>query len=880
MVTSITAQTVVFEDDFENGVSNWDLQGAWGLTTTQSNSPSNSLTDSPGGNYAADLNVSATLNTALDFTTALDANLFFSTIYDIENGNFDYCYVEASTDGANWITLDAIFGEDNLDTWEERNYSLAGFAGEGEVFIRFRFFSDGGYEVDGIYIDDVRVEISDVDNGPPLLVHVGPEFYEGVAGDFVAVAEISDISGIGASSLTYTVDGNPGGTVEGVNTDGDTYEFTIPAQAAGAQVDYSVTAADDSPNANEFTTAAFSYIAGTHVFYDNGVVDFVNSFGPASQGGNLGAAVRFTLSNQNVVYALIRNYTDTNRPNSPMMFHIWGDDNGFPGEDIIEPFEIIAEANLVDNSPMTRVDLSAYADQLSALSGDYYAGFTVPEGETWVVQTTPTVAGRTLSFNGVGWTPETDDYHFRLVTEFQPALTENDSCAVAYDINDLLGGPAGAAQNSPLFDNTTATVGDEPADGFDCFQDTQAGPVLENTQWFTFVGDGEVYEIRTGDCGAANPMTDNDSQLALYSGDECGNLTAVACNEDEAFGDGIYNGLITIETVVGTTYKLMVDGWNGSVGEYCVSMTRVEMTTCEDLSAGSSVAASTVVCLGDTLRITNSDVVIPNSVDGEAIGYAMVVTSADITGSTSPFTEQSFLGNFAVNPSTSYNIAFVNTGAQLPAGTYFFTSVAFAGGVFTDPPTNTLSLIDFTNGCAIAGQSIEVTLLPEVPAMSASFAVTNANPGSSDGSAVASVSGGSGEYSYEWSNGDMDETLNDVPAATYTVTITDVNGCADPIIEEVVVDMNSSTIDPSIDAAVQLFPNPVSDLVNLSYNFSNAIDFKVSISNNLGQTVLSRSVNNATAGNLQFDVSQLPAGIYTVRLADGNRFTTKPLVVK
>ncbi|PHI20243.1 hypothetical protein CEQ90_08625 [Lewinellaceae bacterium SD302] len=878
MATPVTAQMVIFEDDFENGSGNWVLEGAWGLTTAQSNSPTNSLTDSPGGNYAASQNISATLADPLDFTTALDANLFFSAIYDIEDGNFDYLFIEVSTDGVTWLELDRIFGQGNLSPWIEYDYSLAGFAGEEEVFVRFRFFSDGGFEVDGAYIDDVRVEISDVDNGPPLVVHNGPEFYEGVAGDFVATAQIADISGIGSAVLSYDLDGASGGTVDGVDNGDGTFDFTIPAQPAGVQVDYSITVADASPNANAVTVDGFDYIAGTHVFYDNGVVDFVNSFGPAAQSGLTGAAVRFTLSNQNVVYALIRNYTDNMRPNSPMMFHIWDDAGGVPGNDVIEPFEVIPEANLIDNSPMTRIDLSAFTDELSALSGDFYAGYTVPEGETWLVQTTPTIAGRTYVFNGADWTLETDDYHFRLVTEFQPALTENDSCDVAYDLSGLLGGVNGATQNSPLFDNTTATTGAfDPTDGFDCFADT-GGPALDNTQWFTFVGDGNIYEIRTDDCGAANPMPDNDSQIAVYSGDDCDNLTPVACNEDE--GNPLFNGLVTLETEVGVTYYVLVDGWNGLVGEYCVTMTRIEETFCEDISAGTSVAEAQVICLNDTLRITNADVVIPNSVEGEAIGYAMVVSSADISGSTSPFTEQSFAGNFAVNPTGSYNIAFVNTLAQLPAGTYFFTSVAFAGGVYTDPPTNTLSLIDFTNGCAIAGQSIEVTLLDATAPLSASFATVNATDGNSDGSATVTASGGTGDYSYEWSNGDMDAMLDGVPSGTYTVTITDVNGCSDPIIEEVFIDFTSNVIDPTIDAAVKLFPNPATGLVNLSYDFGNAIDFNVSISNQLGQTVLTRNVSSATAGSLQFDVSELPAGMYAVRLADGNRFTVKPLIVK
>ncbi len=49
--------------------------------------------------------------------------------------------------------------------------------------------------------------------------------------------------------------------------------------------------------------------------------------------------------------------------------------------------------------------------------------------------------------------------------------------------------------------------------------------------------------------------------------------------------------------------------------------------------------------------------------------------------------------------------------------------------------------------------------------------------GASDGSATVTVSGGTSPYSYLWSNGGNTNTIINIPAGTYTVTIIDFNGC-------------------------------------------------------------------------------------------------------
>ena len=50
--------------------------------------------------------------------------------------------------------------------------------------------------------------------------------------------------------------------------------------------------------------------------------------------------------------------------------------------------------------------------------------------------------------------------------------------------------------------------------------------------------------------------------------------------------------------------------------------------------------------------------------------------------------------------------------------------------------------------------------------------------GADDGSIDLVVSGGTGAYTFQWSNGASSEDLSNLAPGTYTVTITDANGCS------------------------------------------------------------------------------------------------------
>jgi outer membrane protein OmpA-like peptidoglycan-associated protein len=69
-------------------------------------------------------------------------------------------------------------------------------------------------------------------------------------------------------------------------------------------------------------------------------------------------------------------------------------------------------------------------------------------------------------------------------------------------------------------------------------------------------------------------------------------------------------------------------------------------------------------------------------------------------------------------------------------------------------------------------------LISEPEALSVSITPQNsATTGNSDGKARVKATGGTGNYSYKWDNGETDKTAEKLNAGTHTVTVIDENGC-------------------------------------------------------------------------------------------------------
>lgn len=162
------------------------------------------------------------------------------------------------------------------------------------------------------------------------------------------------------------------------------------------------------------------------------------------------------------------------------------------------------------------------------------------------------------------------------------------------------------------------------------------------------------------------------------------------------------------------------------------------------------------------------------------------------------------------------------------------------------PGTYAVSVTD-VNGCM---QVIDTTITEPAPLQSGITAAYVTCHGSSNGLLTLNPTGGTPPYAYNWSNSAVTQNLNGIPAGTYTVTITDANGCN------------------SVNTRVILQP----DSITISATTANttcygATDASINLSVSGGVLPYSYQWND---GPTVQNRNAIPSGNYSVTITDGN----------
>lgn len=163
-------------------------------------------------------------------------------------------------------------------------------------------------------------------------------------------------------------------------------------------------------------------------------------------------------------------------------------------------------------------------------------------------------------------------------------------------------------------------------------------------------------------------------------------------------------------------------------------------------------------------------------------GYTCTVTDANGCTSTQTFsiTQPAILNTSSVQTNVSCNGDSTGTSTVTATGgtpTYSYLWLPYGGTAATGTGlaagTYTCTVSD-ANGCQ-ANHTVTITQNTAVTStVNSTDALCN---GAASGSATVNASGGTPGYTYLWSNSTTTATANGLSAGTYSVTVTDVNGC-------------------------------------------------------------------------------------------------------
>lgn len=282
--------------------------------------------------------------------------------------------------------------------------------------------------------------------------------------------------------------------------------------------------------------------------------------------------------------------------------------------------------------------------------------------------------------------------------------------------------------------------------------------------------------------------------------------TNISCN-------GLNNGALTVTATGGVspyTYQWSNASNGTSILNLAAGTYNVVVTDAVGCVANASATVTEPPVL--TINLMKIDVICTTDTDGSTIALP--------TGGTLPYTYSWSTGQ------ASQNIG------NLGVGTYSVT-------------------VSDANGCTATGSSqiIATTTLDVV------MSATDANCFSSnDGAALATVTGGTSPFIYSWNNGVSTASNTNLIAATYSVTVTDGDGCI--VSDDVVV-----SSPPQLTSPISII-TPITNYGGSNGSIKTTATGGVAPYNILWNT----SSNNAT-------LTGLTAGAYSVTVTDAHNCT-------
>lgn len=353
---------------------------------------------------------------------------------------------------------------------------------------------------------------------------------------------------------------------------------------------------------------------------------------------------------------------------------------------------------------------------------------------------------------------------------------------------------------------------------------------------------------------------------ALCNGASNGTATAAGAGGNGAYNYAWSNGGSTASVTglsAGTYVVVVTDGEN------CSASSTVVIAQPDVLAANASATAQTAFGQNDGTATANptggtnayayawDNGETTQTISGLAPGnYNVVVTDANGCTAVQTVTVNSFNCSLAANVSaTNVTCHGANNGAAEVLVTTGANPLTFAwsNGETTQSVSNlaaglyTVNVTDGNNCPAVLSINISEPIVLLANATPTAESALGAN----DGSATANPTGGTGGYTYAWSNGESTQSISNLAPGTYTVVVTDENACT-----------SAQTVEVASFLCAISAQNAIANV-----SCAGAADGSITISLVGGTAPFTYAWSN---GGTTATISNLAGGDYTVNVSDAN----------